>query len=280
MSTIETYIEKINHAHAVITNRLGSRSPKIAIVLGSGLGAFAERLSDVVAIPYSEIPGFPVSSIVGHAGELILAKQGSTDVLLMKGRCHYYEGYSMQEVTLPMRAFQKLGIKKLILTNAAGGINSNYEPGDLVLIKDHINLHGENPLRGPHHPSFGERFPDMSEVYNQKLREVARRAAKLLGIELKSGVYAISLGPSYETPAEVRMLQELGADLVGMSTVPEAIVARQAGMQTLGISCVTNMAAGISPHPLSHEEVTETSRRVAENFSQLMMKIIENLDNV
>ena len=274
-NSAEITVRWIEESRTFLSQWLGPRAPHTAMILGSGLGTFAECLADVVRIPYGEIPHFPCSAVVGHAGELVVGRDSSgRDVLLMNGRTHYYEGYDQAAITFPVRVFGRLGIKRLVVTNAAGGVNTNYTPGDLVLIKDHVNLSGVNPLRGEHHPSFGERFPDMSEIYAASLREIARKAARDIKIELKSGIYAMTLGPSYETPAEIRMLKELGVDLVGMSTVPEAIVSRQIGMGVLGISCVTNMAAGISLHPLSHEEVTATGQRIRDKFCCLLNGIL------
>ena len=257
---------------------LGPRAPRTALILGSGLGGFADSQMDARRIGYREIAHFPVATVVGHAGELIAARDSvGRDILLLNGRSHYYEGHEMATVTFPVRVLAGLGVQTLIVTNAAGGVNTNFAPGDLVLIKDHINLTGQNPLRGPHHQAFGARFPDMSEVYGAKLREIARKAAKQIKQELKSGIYAMLPGPSYETPAEIRMLGGLGVDLVGMSTVPEAIVARQSGMSVLGISCVTNMAAGISLDPLSHEEVTATGAKARTKFTELLHNILASL---
>ena len=248
--------------------------PTIALVLGSGLGSFGDELTDAAKIAYEEIPYFSRSTAIGHAGRLVIGRAGEVPVVAMQGRFHLYEGYSPQQVTFPMRAFSRLGVRAAILTNAAGGINLDYGQGRLVLIKDHINLQGNNPLVGTEDERWGPRFIDMTHAYDSGLRQMAREAGKHLGIELLEGVYAGLLGPSYETPAEIRFLRTIGADLVGMSTIPEVIVARQAGMKVLGISCVTNMAAGILDQPISHEEVLETGRRVSGQFKALLREVI------
>ena len=273
--TAEMIVEHIASSHDFLAAWLGPRKPRIALILGSGLGAFADCLKDVVRIPYSQIPHFPCSKVIGHAGELVVGRDAmGRDALLMNGRTHYYEGHDLATITFPLRVFARLGVASLIVTNAAGGVNTNFTPGDLVLIKDHINLSGVNPLRGEHHPAFGERFPDMTAIYGASWRDLARKVARQMKLDLKSGVYAMLPGPSYETPAEIRMLGELGVDLVGMSTVPEAIVARQLGMNVLGISCVTNLAAGISQEPLSHEEVTMTGQRIRDKFCCLLSNML------
>jgi purine-nucleoside phosphorylase len=247
---------------------------RIAIVLGSGLGGFAEEFEDAVSIPYREIPGFVSSTAQGHVGSLVIGKVEQVPVLAMQGRVHFYEGYSLEEVTFPIRTFKLLGIKTLILTNAAGGIDVQLNQGALMVISDHLNLMGVNPLRGPNDERFGPRFPDMSEVYSRELQELVVDEARDLGVTVRRGIYAGLAGPSYETPAEIHMLRAFGADAVGMSTVPEAIVARHMSMNVLGISCITNMAAGISEHPINHEEVMETGQRVRETFTQLLRRVI------
>ncbi len=247
---------------------------RIAIVLGSGLGDFAEEFKDSVTIPYREIPGFVSSTAEGHAGNLVIGKVEGVPVLAMQGRVHYYEGYSLEEVTFPIRTFNLLDIDTLILTNAAGGVDVELTQGALMVISDHLNLMGVNPLRGPNDERFGPRFPDMSEVYSRELQELAIEEAHELGLTLRRGIYAGLPGPSYETPAEIHMLRAFAADAVGMSTVAEAIVARQMGMKVLGISCITNMAAGINENPINHEEVMETGRRVRETFTQLLRRVI------
>lgn len=248
-----------------------------ALVLGSGLGAFAETLSDPLIIPYEEIPDFARSTVEGHAGRLVIGKLGEKTIAVMQGRFHYYEGYTLEEVTLPIRTFGCLGVKSLILTNAAGGINPNFQPGSLMLITDHINLMFKSPLRGPHDERLGARFPDMTEVYAREYLRLAQRCAVELGMRLESGVYLALQGPNYETPAEIRMMRVLGGDAVGMSTVPEAIVAKQMGMQTLGISLISNAAAGVNDQPINHEEVMQTGAQVAERFIALLQKIIAEI---
>ena len=248
--------------------------PKVGLVLGSGLGAFADSLADATKIPYSEIPSFPQSTAIGHAGRLVIGNAGSVSVAAMQGRVHQYEGYSAQQVAFPIRVFARMGIHSVILTNAAGGINLGYSQGALVLIKDHINLQGTNPLVGPNDDRFGVRFPDMTHTYSQAYREIAREEAAKLGIILHEGIYAALLGPSYETPAEIDHLRRIGADLVGMSTVAEVITARHAGLKVLAISCVTNMAAGILDQPLSHAEVMETGERVRTTFEALLKALL------
>jgi purine-nucleoside phosphorylase len=236
--------------------------PRVTVVLGSGLGAFADELADPTEIPYSEIPGWPCSTAIGHAGKLVFGKLGTLEVAAMAGRVHLYEGYTPAQVTFGVRVLGSLGVRSIVLTNAAGGINLALERGGLVLISDHINLQASNPLVGPNNDAQGPRFPDMSEAYSRQLRTLAHEVGSELGIRLAEGVYAAVLGPSYETPAEIRYLRTIGADLVGMSTVPEVIVANHMGIRVLGISCVTNMAAGILPQKISHSEVLETGEMV------------------
>jgi purine-nucleoside phosphorylase len=247
--------------------------PLVAIVLGSGLGDFANEITDAVHLPYPEIPHFAHSTAVGHAGQLVLGKIAECPVVIMQGRIHLYEGYPVQRVVFPMRVFSRMGVRAAILTNAAGGINLEYGQGRLVVIKDHINLQGQNPLVGPEDPRFGRRFIDMSEAYSKSYRQLALEAGKRLGMDLGEGIYAAVLGPSYETPAEIRFLRTIGADLVGMSTVPEVIAARQLGIKVLAISCVTNMAAGILDQPINHEEVLEIGRRIAGEFKALLREV-------
>jgi purine-nucleoside phosphorylase len=251
-----------------------SLRPRIGLVLGSGLGGFADSLSEAARIPYAEIPAFPRSTAIGHAGQMVIGKAGSVSVAAMQGRVHLYEGYSAQEVAFPMRVFGRMGIRAVILTNAAGGINLSYQQGALVLIRDHINLQGTNPLVGANDDRFGVRFPDMTQAYAKDYREMARDEAGKLGMTLHEGVYAGLLGPSYETPAEIAYLRTIGADLVGMSTVAEVIAARHMAMKVLAISCVTNMAAGILDQPLSHEEVMETGERVKGVFEALLKAVL------
>jgi len=251
--------------------------PTIGLVLGSGLGGFADELSEATRIPYENIPFFPRSTAVGHAGQMVIGNVGDVAVAAMQGRVHLYEGYSAEEVTFPIRVFGRLGIRALILTNAAGGINLEYKQGALIVITDHINLQGHNPLVGPNDDRFGPRFPDMTQAYFKPYREIALRAARRLGKAVYQGVYAGLLGPSYETPAEIRYLRTIGADLVGMSTIPEVIVARHMGLKVLAISCVTNMAAGISDEVLSHEDVLRTADRVKADFIALLRAVLPQI---
>jgi purine-nucleoside phosphorylase len=251
-----------------------SLRPRVGLVLGSGLGGFADSLSEASRIPYVKIPAFPRSTAIGHAGQMVMGKAGSVSVAAMQGRVHLYEGYSGQEVAFPMRVFGRMGIRAVILTNAAGGINLSYQQGALVLIRDHINLQGANPLVGTNDDHFGVRFPDLTQAYAKDYREMARDEAGKLGMTLHEGVYAGLLGPSYETPAEIAYLRTIGADLVGMSTVAEVIAARHMAMKVLAISCVTNMAAGILDQPLSHEEVMETGERVKAVFEALLKAVL------
>lgn len=249
--------------------------PRAGIVLGSGLGGYADQLSNIICrIPYEEIPGFPVSTVSGHAGEFVMGYVGKVPVVCMSGRVHYYEGYAPEDVVLPLRVMHALGAEFLFLTNAAGGISSDLKPGSLVLLRDHISLFIPNPLIGENDPDEGERFPDMSEVYDPKLRELVEKAASEADVRLESGVYCQLSGPSYETPAEIRLLQRLGADVVGMSTVMEAITAHHAGMKVCAISFVSNMAAGINTHALSHEEVKEAGIQAAPRFTRLVRAAI------
>ncbi|WP_373230439.1 purine-nucleoside phosphorylase [Cohnella sp.] len=252
-------------------------SPEIGLILGSGLGVLGDELEDAVTIPYEDIPHFPVSTVEGHAGELIVGKLQGRNVMLMKGRFHLYEGYEPERTALPVRVMAALGVSTLLVTNAAGGVNMDYKPGNLMLISDHINLTGRNPLVGPNDSELGVRFPDMSEAYNRRLRGIAKETADELGFSVQEGVYVGLLGPNYETPAEIRMLRTLGVDAVGMSTVSEVIVARHSGIEVLGISCISNMAAGILDQPLSHVEVMETTERVKEQFISLVLTIIPKI---
>jgi len=251
--------------------------PKIGLVLGSGLGAFADALTDATATPYAEIPSFPQSTAIGHAGRMVLGKAGDVAVAAMQGRVHLYEGYSARQVAFPIRVFARMGIKAVILTNAAGGINLGYSQGALVLIRDHINLQGTSPLVDPNDDRFGLRFPDMTHAYSRSYRQIARQEAARLNIPLSEGVYAGLLGPSYETPAEIEYLRRIGADLVGMSTVAEVIAARHMGLEVLAVSCVTNMAAGILDQPLSHVEVMETGERVKSIFEALLRALLPRI---
>jgi purine-nucleoside phosphorylase len=251
--------------------------PKIALVLGSGLGAFADDFTGAVRIPYAKIPHFPCSTAIGHAGQLVIGKVDGIEVAAMQGRVHLYEGYSVKDVAFPIRVFARMGVKAVILTNAAGGIKKDFTQGRLVVLSDHINLQGVNPLSGPNDENFGARFPDMSVAYDKRFRELALAEGRLLGIELGEGVYAALAGPSYETPAEIRYLKTIGADLVGMSTVPEVIAARHSGMRVLGISCVTNAAAGILAQPLDHNDVLQTAERVKGQFIALLRAVIPDV---
>lgn len=259
-----------------IKDKIGDFEPEIGIILGSGLGDFADSF-DSTRICYNEIPHFHASKVVGHKGQLVFAEVEGKKVVMMQGRYHFYEGHSMDTVTHPVKVIGKLGVKTLVITNAAGATHKGFLPGDLMLIKDHINFMGTNPLIGPNNDELGPRFPDMSEVYKKELRLIAKDKAKKLGFEVNEGVYAAMTGPSYETPAEIQMLKTLGADAVGMSTVPEAIVANYCGIKILGLSCLTNYAAGVSETPLAHSEVVETANRVKEKFQKLLLEVIKSV---
>ncbi len=269
--------EQVNVAAAAIRAQIGERQPTVGLVLGSGLGGFAGELQNAVAIDYGDLPHFPVSSVEGHAGRLVVGELHGVQIAAMQGRVHFYEGHDLVKVTFPIRSLIHLGCKTLVITNAAGGVNADYAPGVLVLIADHLNFFPEGPLRGGHDDRLGPRFPDMTRAYAPELRDLARRAGASLGLMLREGVYAGLPGPSYETPAEIRMLRTLGADLCGMSTVPEVVVANHQGARVLGISCVTNMAAGITGAALSHAEVTETATRVRQTFVSLLGAILKEL---
>lgn len=268
--------EQIHAAAAYIAEKIPCR-PEIGLVLGSGLGDFADTLENALRIPFGEIPGFPLPTVAGHAGALVIGTKRGRTVAALQGRLHYYEGHSQQALTIPVRVLAALGVKTLVLTNAAGGVNLGFHPGDLMLISDHINYSGSNPLMGPNLEDFGPRFPDVSDLYTQALREKIRGAAGAAGISLQEGVYMMFTGPNYETPAEVRMARILGADAVGMSTVPEALVAGHCGMAVVGISCITNMAAGVLPVKLSHSEVVETAAQVHDTFHRLVDIILAAL---
>jgi purine-nucleoside phosphorylase len=268
--------DRVEEAAAAVRGRCG-RLPETAIVLGSGLGDFADTLLDAIATPYGELPHWPASKVVGHAGRLVIGDVAGKRVAALSGRAHYYEGHDLSTVVFATRVMGRLGVKQIVLTNAAGGINTGFAQGALMVIDDHINLLGSNPLVGPNDERFGPRFPDMSEVYSRRLRNIADAAARAKGVPVSHGVYVAVHGPSYETPAEIRFLRTIGADAVGMSTVPEAITARHMGMEVLGISCITNMAAGVLPQPLVHDEVMETARRVRGSFIALLEGIIERL---
>jgi len=251
--------------------------PEVLVILGSGLGSMADQVEEKIVIKYEDIDDFLVSTVEGHEGQFVFGDYKGKKVAMMQGRFHYYEGYSMKEVTLPVFAMRRLGVKNLIVTNACGGVNKSFAPGDLMLIEDHLNFTGNNPLMGRNMEEFGPRFPDMSRVYNRELMGLAERIGEEEGIPLKRGVYAIYTGPSYETPAEIRAYRTLGADAIGMSTVPEAIVANYSGMRVLGVSCITNMASGILDQPLNHEEVIEVSARVRDSFTTLISRVIEEM---
>ena len=268
-------MKRIDEAAAKVLAVCGKAD--IGVILGSGLGDYAEALEDAVKLPYSEIPGFPRSTVAGHAGMWCCGTLHGKRVVMMQGRFHYYEGYGMKDVPLPVRMMQKIGVKTLIVTNAAGGVDLGYHPGELMVIGDMFSMTAQNPLIGPNLDAFGPRFPDMSCAFDKELRALAHECANEQGFALREGVYAQMTGPTYETPAEIRMLRTLGADAVGMSTVPEVIVARHGGMRVLGISCITNMAAGILDQPLNHAEVTETANRVKGQFRSLLDGIIEKM---
>ena len=270
-----TYFDQVQETARALSARL-TDVPEIAVVLGSGLGAFGESLDQAVVIPYQDIPNWPASRVVGHAGKLVAGVCRGRRVLTLSGRAHFYEGHALTTATFPMRVLGRLGVKTVILTNAAGGINTAFAQGALMLIDDHINLLG-NPLIGPNDERFGRRFPDMSEVYSKRLRGIATEVALARNLSIEHGIYVAVTGPSYETPAEIRAFRSLGADAVGMSTVPEAIVARHMGLEVLGISCISNMAAGILDQPLTEEEVIETTAGVRGAFIALLKGIIEHL---
>lgn len=269
-----TMQERLASAYGYVREQTDLR-PELGLVLGSGLGDFCDRLEETVEIPFGDIPGFPVSTVEGHAGALLLGTCRGRRVAALRGRVHCYEGYTPQEAALPVRLMARLGVGTVVLTNAAGGVNLDFQPGTLMLLCDHINFAGANPLAGPNLDELGPRFPDMSDIYTRDLREKLKPLAAQSGIRLREGVYAMYSGPSYETPAEIRMFRTLGADAVGMSTVPEAIAARHAGVQVMGVSCITNMAAGILPQPLSHAEVVECAERVKREFTRLLELMID-----
>ena len=271
-----SYYDDVKEAADTIRSRV-SELPRIGVVLGSGLGDFAGSLGSPVSMPYAELPHWPASRVIGHEGRLVVGSVKGRTIAALAGRCHAYEGHDLGTVTFAVRALGLLGVKTLILTNAAGGVNTAFSSGALMVIDDHINLTGNNPLVGPNDDRFGVRFPDMTDVYSSRLRRIADRAAERMQLAAPHGVYAALLGPSYETPAEIRYLRTIGADAVGMSTVPEAIAARHMSMEVLGISCITNMAAGVLPQPLNHAEVMETAKRVRGQFIGLLEGIIGEL---
>jgi purine-nucleoside phosphorylase len=271
-----TLYDRAAEAARTIRSRAGVDA-SVAIVLGSGLGGFAEDLKDAVAIPYQDIPGFARSTVEGHAGRLVIGKIGEVAIAAMQGRFHFYEGYSLEQVTFPTRVLKLLGVHTLLLTNAAGTLNIEFTPGSLMLISDHLNLLGDNPLRGENDPRFGPRFPDLTSVYAPDLQSVVIDEARAMGLNVRRGIYAGLSGPSYETPAEIHMLRSLGADAVGMSTVPEAIVARHMNMRVVGISCITNLAAGVSDALVDHSQVMATGERVRAQFSDLLERVLPRL---
>lgn len=268
--------QQISEAVACIREKF-TEQPSVGLILGSGLGMLADEITNPVRISYDSIPNFPESTVEGHAGQLVLGELNGLTVIAMQGRFHYYEGYGLDVVTFPVRVMKALGVETLLVTNAAGGVNTSFTPGDLMLITDHINNTAQNPLIGPNNPALGVRFPDMSTAYDRNLQAIARDVAADLQLNLKEGVYVWNTGPTYETPAEIKMLQTIGGDAVGMSTVPEVIVARHAGMDVLGISCISNMAAGILDQPLNHEEVIETTEKVRESFLALVKAVLERI---
>lgn len=272
-------LNQLKQAAYDITKAFGETLPKTCVVLGSGFSKYTESMMDQKELPYGEISGFPLSTVPGHSGKLILGCVNGTSVLAFSGRFHYYEGYTMQQIAFPVRVMKLLGVENYLVTNASGGINRNYSAGDLVLISDHIKFFDDSPLRGKNLDALGARFPDMTHAYDSEWMETAREAAAELGVELKEGVYAFMSGPSYETPAEIRALRVLGADMVGMSTVPEVICANHMGMRVLGISCVCNLAAGILDQPLTHEEVIAAGEQASGKSVALLSKILEKTEN-
>jgi purine-nucleoside phosphorylase len=275
MSQPDVY-QKINEAVTFIQSRF-SVQPQVGLILGSGLGSVAEKLEKKVVIPYGEVPHFHPTAVEGHVGQIVLGYMDGIPVVILQGRFHYYEGYNMMDVVFPTRTICALGAKTLILTNAAGGVNTKFRPGDLMLIEDHLNLMGDNPLKGPNLAQLGPRFPDLTEAYHKGCLAALKATAAELDISVQTGVYAGLLGPTYETPAEVRMLRGLGADAVGMSTVPETIAANHLGVRVAGISCITNLAAGLSPHKLTHQEVMEVSKSGAEKMQRLISAAVSKM---
>ncbi len=269
---MEKFLETINYLKSKITSK-----PKIAIILGSGLGSLSEEIKEKIVIPYKDIPNFPISTVEGHKGELIFGNLNGVSVVAMNGRFHYYEGYDLKETTYPIRIFKLLGVETVILTNAAGGINLNFEKGDLMIIEDHLSFFAESVLRGPNLAEFGERFIDMSNVYTKEYIEILKPIMKKITGKALTGVYAYMKGPTYETKAEIKALRTLGADAVGMSTVPEAIVARHSNLKCIGITCITNMAAGIKDEILTHEDVKKTASKVEENFKKVIKELVTKI---
>ncbi len=273
---METLKEKINQTATFIKSK-SSHTPRVGVVLGSGLGAFVDKIEQKIIIPYSEIPYFKKVTVKGHGGKLILGKINGVEVAVMQGRFHFYEGHGLDEVVFPVRVLKKLGIETLILTNAAGGVNLGYKPGELVVLTDHINLTGQNPLIGPNDEEFGPRFPDMTHTYDSELIKLLDKSAGELNISIQKGIYAGVLGPTYETPSEIKMIRILGGDVVGMSTVPEAIVANHLGLKICGVSCVTNMGAGITNQKLNHDDIKDEALKVMNNFTELLNLFISKL---
>ena len=271
-----TLSERIAAAAAYIQENIPF-TPEMGLVLGSGLGDYADSLEEALRLPYDQIPHFPLPTVAGHAGALVFGKKNGKKVVALQGRIHFYEGLPQREITLPIRVLAAIGVRQLLLTNACGGVNLSFRPGDLMLISDHLNLSGDNPLIGPNMDAFGPRFPDMSDLYTARLRKIIQQVAAENGIPLQEGVYGMYSGPNYETPAEIRMFRTLGADVAGMSTVPEALVAGHCGMEVIGISCITNMAAGVLPQKLDHSEVIETAALVHDKFQKLLDLILANV---
>lgn len=268
--------ERAEKAARVIREKTKTDVP-VAIVLGSGLGGFANELAEATAVPYDQIPGFARATVEGHAGRLVIGKAGDSLVAAQQGRFHFYEGYSLEDVTFPIRVLKLLGVRTLILTNASGALNVEYSPGSLMVITDHINLMGVNPLIGPNDERFGPRFPDLTNVYSPELQDIVLHEAEAMNLQMRRGVYAALSGPSYETPAEIHMVRALGADAVGMSTVPEAIVARHMDIKVVGISCITNLAAGVTDRPVDHSQVIAIGERIRESFSELLRRVIPKM---
>ena len=271
-----TLYERAEEAARMIRARQDAKA-RVAIVLGSGLGAFADELTDSTSIRYDEIPSFARATVEGHAGRLVIGKTNNVTVAAMQGRFHFYEGYSLEEVTFPIRVLKLLGVRTIILTNAAGSLNTEFTPGSFMVITDHINLLGVNPLVGPNDVRFGPRFPDLTSVYARRLQDLVISEANAIGLDMRRGIYAALSGPSYETPAEIHMVRTLGADAVGMSTVPEAIVARHMNLEVIGISCITNLAAGVSNRPVDHSQVIATGERVRAEFTELLRRVVGRL---
>lgn len=273
MFNFEQYVESTNY----IRERIGNRNPKIAIILGSGLGVMSDDIEDKIIINYRDIPNFPVSTVEGHAGELIIGKISDKEIIAMNGRFHYYEGYDLKETTFPERVFKLLGVEKLIITNAAGGINTNYNPGDFMVIDDYLSFFAESVLRGPNLAEFGDRFPDMKGTFDKELSNKMKEVIQEKAGVVREGVYAYMKGPTFESPAEIRALRTMGADAVGMSTVPEAIIAHHCGIRSVAVSCITNMAAGVLDEVLSYEDVKNTAERVKMQFKEIMKEYIARI---